>query len=69
MVKYAMLPRAGKMGTKQNDKLVEEALTLVCVPCYLNGVRTRYARMMDSCPVCRRDNKKADKVVKVSKVC
>lgn len=57
------------MGTKQNDKLVEEALTLVCVPCYLNGVRTRYARMMDSCPVCRRDNKKADKVVKVSKVC
>jgi hypothetical protein len=56
------------MSTKQNDKLIEEALTLVCIPCFLNGVRTRYPRMTGECPVCRRTNKKADKVVKVQKV-
>ncbi len=50
---------------------VEEALTLVCIPCFLDGVKTKYLRMDSNCPVCRRTNsrvEKADKVVKVSKV-
>jgi hypothetical protein len=50
------------------SKLVEEALTLVCIPCWLNGVRTRYPRMANSCPVCSRASDKADTVVKVQKV-
>ena len=53
-------------------KLVDEGRMLVCIPCFLDGVQTRYARSVSNCPVCRRTNdkapEKADKVVKVTKV-
>ena len=65
MLDMSIIGRAGayficqlaKEQTALRDKdLVDTAHLLVCIPCFLEGKRTRYPRTAKICPVCCRTN-------------